>query len=148
MTLLLFNNDKVLLELELYYGQHSQMPFYERQQYSISLIQVNKPLICNTKEEKSLSTACKTNLMLYEYLIHFKSWVINVSKILQHLTALKLVYTYIAKNATDLLQVVNFTSLLPLVNKLQQACQFHQVQTSLLRSGLLQLVICRLVTVC
>ena len=31
------------------------------------------------------------------------------------------------------------------VNKLQQACQFHQVATSLLRSGLLQLVICRLV---
>ena len=27
-----------------------------------------------------------------------------------------------------------------------QACQFHQVATSLLRSGLLQLVICRLVT--
>ena len=35
-----------------------------------------------------------------------------------------------------------------LVDKLQQACQFHQVANSLLRSGLLQLVICRLVTTC
>ena len=55
---------------------------------------------------------------------------------------------YTAKNATDLLQVVNLTNSLQLVNKLQQACQFHQVATSLLRSGLLQLVICRLVTTC
>ena len=47
------------------------------------------------------------------------------------------------KNATDLLQFVNFTELLQFVSKLQQACQFHQVATSLLRSGLLQLVICR-----
>ena len=46
------------------------------------------------------------------------------------------------------LQVVNFTGLLQLVNKLQQARQFHQVATSLLKSGLLQLVICRLVTTC
>ena len=53
-----------------------------------------------------------------------------------------------AKNATDLLQVVNFTNLLQLVNKLQQACQFYQVATSLLKSGLLQFVICRLVTTC
>ena len=30
-----------------------------------------------------------------------------------------------AKNAADLLQVVNFTGLLQLVNKLQQTCQFH-----------------------
>ena len=51
-----------------------------------------------------------------------------------------------AKNATDLLQVVSFTGLLQLVDKLQQPCQFHQVATSLLKSGLLQLVICRLVT--
>jgi hypothetical protein len=29
---------------------------------------------------------------------------------------------YTARNATDLLQVVNFTGLLQLVNKLQQAC--------------------------
>ena len=35
-----------------------------------------------------------------------------------------------------------------LVNTLQQACQLHQVATSLLRSDLLQLVICRLVTTC
>ena len=55
---------------------------------------------------------------------------------------------YTAKNATDLLQVVNLTNSLQLANKLQQACQFHQVATSLLRSGLLQLVICRLVTTC
>ena len=53
-------------------------------------------------------------------------------------------YAYTAKNATDLLQVVNYTGLLQLVNKLQQTCQFHQVATSLLRSSLLQLVICRL----
>ena len=52
------------------------------------------------------------------------------------------------KNATDLLQVVNFTELLQFVNKLQQACQFHQVATTLLRLGLLQLVICRVVTTC
>ena len=32
--------------------------------------------------------------------------------------------------------------------KLQQAYQFHQIATSLLRSGLLQLVICRHVTTC
>ena len=31
--------------------------------------------------------------------------------------------------------------LLPLVNKLQQACQFYQVVTSLLKSGLLQVVL-------
>ena len=55
---------------------------------------------------------------------------------------------YTVKNATDLLQVVNFTGLFQLVNKLQQTCQFHQVATSLLKSGLLQLVICRLVTTC
>ena len=47
-----------------------------------------------------------------------------------------------------MLHVVNFTGLLQLVNKLKQACQFHPVATSLLRSGLLQLVICRLVTTC
>ena len=46
------------------------------------------------------------------------------------------------------LQAVKFTSLLQLVNKLQQACQFHQVATSLLRSVLLQLVIRRLITTC
>ena len=53
---------------------------------------------------------------------------------------------YGAENATDLLQVVNFTGLLLLVNILQQACQFHQVTTSLLKPGLLQFVICRFVT--
>ena len=31
--------------------------------------------------------------------------------------------TYTAQNATDLLQVVNFTELLQLVNMLQQDCQ-------------------------
>ena len=56
---------------------------------------------------------------------------------------------YTAKTTQPhLLQVVNFTDLLQLVNKLQQACQFHQVVTDLLKSGLLQLVICRLVTTC
>ena len=55
---------------------------------------------------------------------------------------------YTVKNATDVLQVVNFTGSFQLVNKLQQACQFHQVATSLLKSGLLQIVICRLVTTC
>ena len=44
------------------------------------------------------------------------------------------------QNATDMLQVVNFT------DSLQH--QFHQVATCLLKSGLLQLVICRLVTTC
>ena len=55
---------------------------------------------------------------------------------------------YTAKTATDLLQVVNFTDLLQLVNKLHQTCQFHLVATSLLKSGLLQLVIYRLATTC
>ena len=32
---------------------------------------------------------------------------------------------YTAKNAIDLLQVVNFTGLLQLVTTMQQACQFH-----------------------
>ena len=50
-----------------------------------------------------------------------------------------------ARNATDLLQVVNFIVLFQLVNKLQQTCQFHQIATSMLKSGLSQLVICRLV---
>ena len=36
-------------------------------------------------------------------------------------------FQYTDKNATDLLQVVNFTDLLQLVNKIQQSCQFHQV---------------------
>ena len=57
-------------------------------------------------------------------------------------------FIYTAKNATDLLQVVNFTDLLQLVNKLQQACQFHQVAENLLISGFLQFVNCRLVTTC
>ena len=40
-------------------------------------------------------------------------------------------------------------SILQLVNKSQQAGQFHRVATSLLKSSLLQLVICRLVsTIC
>ena len=39
-----------------------------------------------------------------------------------------------------MLQVVNFIALLQLVNKLQQTRQFHQVTTSVLKSGLLQLV--------
>ena len=43
------------------------------------------------------------------------------------------------KYAIDLLQVVNFTSLLELVNNWQQTCQFHQVPTNLLKSGLLNL---------
>ena len=38
-----------------------------------------------------------------------------------------------SKDATDLLQVVNFTGLLQLVNKLQQTGQFHHVATSLLK---------------
>ena len=33
-----------------------------------------------------------------------------------------------AKNGGHLLQVVNFIGLLRLVNKLQQTCQFHQLQ--------------------
>ena len=51
---------------------------------------------------------------------------------------------YTDKNATDLLQVAYQL----VENLLQQTCQFHQVATSLLKSGLLQLVICRLVTTC
>ena len=40
---------------------------------------------------------------------------------------------------------VNFIGMLQLFNKLQQTPQFHQIATSVLKSGLLQLVICRLV---
>ena len=36
-------------------------------------------------------------------------------------------------HSQDLLQVVNFTGLLQIVNKLQQACQFHQVAASLFK---------------
>ena len=43
---------------------------------------------------------------------------------MQHLTV------YTAKNATEWLQVVNFSGLLQLLNKLQQACQFYQIATS------------------
>ena len=49
---------------------------------------------------------------------------------------------------TDLLQVVNFACSLQIINKLQQVCQFHQVATSLLKSGLLQFVTCTLFTTC
>ena len=39
-----------------------------------------------------------------------------------------------AKNATDLLEGVIFTDLIQLVNKLQKkTCQFHQVETSMLK---------------
>ena len=51
-----------------------------------------------------------------------------------------------AKNAPDLLQVLNFTGLLPFVNKLQETCQIHQLANKYVKSGLLQLVhlrICR-----
>ena len=51
-------------------------------------------------------------------------------------------YTSVSPNRYYL-TVDNF---LQLVNKLQQTCQFHQVPTSLLKSGLLQLIIYRLVT--
>ena len=47
-----------------------------------------------------------------------------------------------------MLQVVNFTGLLQFVSKFQQTCQFHQVATSVLKPGLLQLVIRRLVAMC
>ena len=48
---------------------------------------------------------------------------------------------YAAENTTDLLQAVNLTGLLQLVNNLQQTCQSHQVATSVLKSALLQLAI-------
>ncbi len=51
---------------------------------------------------------------------------------------------YTAKNATDLMQVVHFTGLMQVANKLYQACWFHQVTSSLWTSDLLQLDICRL----
>ena len=56
--------------------------------------------------------------------------------------------TTITKNVTGMLQVVNFTGLGQVADKLQQTCQFHQLATSLLKLGLLQLVICRLVATC
>ena len=51
-------------------------------------------------------------------------------------------FAYKAKNVTDLFTLL-INGLLQLVNKLQQTCQFHQVATSLLKSDLLQLVLCR-----
>jgi hypothetical protein len=42
-------------------------------------------------------------------------------KILYSMTSCP-VYMYTARNATDLLQVADFTGLLQVVNKLQQAC--------------------------
>ena len=41
-----------------------------------------------------------------------------------------------------------FTGLLQLADNFEQTCQFHQVETNLLKSGLLQLVICRFVATC
>ena len=64
------------------------------------------------------------------------------------LTQVEYVSVYTAKNATGLLQFVNFTGFSQIVEKLQQDCQCHQVATSLSKSGLLQLVTWRLVTAC
>ena len=56
---------------------------------------------------------------------------------------------YTAKNATGLLQVVNFTGSSQIVDKLQQACQFHQVATSLsISSSCNKFVKIRLVATC
>ena len=41
------------------------------------------------------------------------------------------VYGYTARNATDVKQVVDFTSLMQIVIKLNQACWLHQVAPSL-----------------
>ena len=65
--------------------------------------------------------------------------------VFNNLVQLIIFAVYTVKNATDLLEIFNFTGLLQFVNKLPQACQFHHVATSLLKSGLLQIVICRLV---
>ena len=55
-----------------------------------------------------------------------------MSNILRHpFITLKKAQVYTAKNTTDLLQVVD---------KKRQTCQFHQVATNLLKSGLLQLM--------
>ncbi len=43
--------------------------------------------------------------------------------------AVELIYT--AKNATDLMQVVDFTGLMQFANKLYQVCWLHQVASSL-----------------
>ena len=49
------------------------------------------------------------------------------------------------KTGTRIVVSCHFTGFLELVNKLQQTCQCrHQVKTSLLKSGLLQLVTCRI----
>ena len=61
---------------------------------------------------------------------------------------LKLPIIYTARNAKDLLQVVDFICLVQVVNKLQQVCWIHQVAASLWKSGLLQLDICRLDASC
>ena len=48
-----------------------------------------------------------------------------------------------AKNATDMSEVFNFTDMLQLLHQ-----QLHQVVTGLLKSGLLEFIIGRLVTTC
>ena len=47
-----------------------------------------------------------------------------------------------AKNAPDLLQILNFTGLLSFVNKLQETCQIYQVATSMLNQACCNLSIC------
>ena len=49
-------------------------------------------------------------------------------------------YEHTTKNATDLLQVVNFTSSLELVNKLQQTHHLHQAATNLLKSDTIDII--------
>ena len=80
----------------------------------ISLIQVNKPLICNTKEEKSLSTACKTNLMLYEYLIHFKSFQLLGDKCFKNFTTFDSIETGLYLHSQKR-------------HRLVASCQFYQL---------------------
>lgn len=49
---------------------------------------------------------------------------------------------YTARNATDLMQVVDFAGLMQVVNKLHQACWLQQVASSLWKSDLMQFDIC------
>ena len=75
-----------------------------------------------------------------------QSWFTQcVPKVANYILSCKI---YTAKNAINLLQIVDFTCLLQVVHQLQQVCWIHQVAASLWKSDLLPLDICRLAASC
>ena len=76
----------------------------------------------------------------------YSSFVVTISFLLMR-PSVPVIDTYTTRNSADLLQFFNLGGLMSTL-KLQQTCQFHKVTTCVLKSGLLQLVICRLETNC